>query len=162
MAPKSKHIRALLLVLVVPSMAFMGCGTGPEPEKMEKKVDQKMEELNKDMAADMDKGRVELTADLRDLRTQIEEYQIRTEARLEEKDLSIEERTRLEEKRAAYASQIARIDLATSDVGMATRETWVDVNKGTRSVIDEVKAWWTLEKEGLDRATATDHDKDGH
>jgi hypothetical protein len=157
-----KNISMMLSTFALSTLALLGCTTGPDPDRMEEKVDNKLEQLDKQMDTDIEKSRVELTADLRGLRSDIEGYIIRTDEKLGQKDLKAEERTRLEEKRALYNQQLARIDLAVSDVGMATRETWVKVDTDTRSIVDELEAWWKLEKEGFDLATEADADKDGH
>lgn len=152
----------VVITLVTASLGLVACGTGPEPEKMEQNVNEEIGDLNEDMANDMDKSRVELTEDLRTLRSDIETYMIRIEKQLEEKDLTAQERTELETKHAVYKDQLARIDRATSDLGMATRETWVDVKEGTRSTLDDIGDWFKKEAEKVDQKTDADHDKDGH
>lgn len=150
------------ITVITASLGLVACGTGPEPETMEQNVDQGIEQLNEDLATEMDKSRVEMTEELRSLRSDIDAYQVRIEKKLEDKSLKPEERAELEAKHTAYQEQVARIDRATSDLGMATRETWVDVKQGTRSTMDEIGDWFKKQAENVDEKTDADNDKDGH
>ncbi|MBP6311785.1 MAG: hypothetical protein KA408_05915 [Flavobacteriales bacterium] len=156
-----KHTTALALVAVV-GCALAACGTGPSEERMDQKVDNKIEEMNDDMQRNMDKSRAELTENLRELGEKINKHIAEMDEKLADTKLSAQERVELEKKRLEYKEQHARIEAATSKVGMATKETWNDVEREGLEVKNDLSTWWDRQKENVDQKTDADHDMDGH
>lgn len=143
-------------------MLFVGCGPAEQAENTKEKVDSGIEELNEDLRADIEKDKAELTADLERIKLRTEAKIINFEERLRNDKLTPAERKELEDALKEMKGQQTRIEVATSNVGVATRDSWLEVKDATNNVVDDIDNWFERQAEKMDKKTDADRDGDGH
>lgn len=148
--------------LLATGLLFAACSPKQEAENTKEKVDSGIQDLNADLRADLDKSKLELTENLRELKLKTEAKIADFDSKLENDKLSLAERKELETARQELKEQVTRIDAATSKVGLATRDTWLEVKDETKKVTDDVGNWFERQAEKIDKDTKADHDGDGH
>jgi molecular chaperone DnaK (HSP70) len=148
---------ALVLVFL-----FVGCTPMEEADGAQDQVDEGIAQLDSELRADLDKSKLELTADLRELKQRTEKEIMRYDERLRTEKLTPAERRALEDARTELRTQVARIDATISDVGLATRDTWLEAKDAASEVSNDIKAWLKKEEEKIDQKTDADRDGDGH
>jgi hypothetical protein len=143
-------------------MLIAGCGPAEQAENTKEKVDSGIEQLNDDLRADLEKDKAELTADLERLKVRTETKILNFDERLRDDKLTPAERKELEDARKELKGQLTRIEVATSNVGVATRDSWLEVKDATDKVVDDIDGWFARQAEKMDKKTDADRDGDGH
>ena len=143
-------------------MLFVGCGPAEQAENTKDKVDSGIQELNEDLRADIEKDKAALTADLERLKVRTETKTINFEERLRDDKLTPAERKELEDAHKEMKGQLVRIEVATSNVGVATRDSWLEVKDESNKVVDDIDNWFERQAEKMDKKTDADRDGDGH
>ncbi|MBP6573654.1 MAG: hypothetical protein KA230_04330 [Flavobacteriales bacterium] len=143
-------------------MLFVGCGPAEQAENTKDKVDSGIQELNEDLRADIEKDKAALTADLERLKVRTETKTINFEERLRDDKLTPAERKELEDAHKEMKGQLVRIEVATSNVGVATRDSWLEVKDESSKVVDDIDNWFERQAEKMDKKTDADRDGDGH
>lgn len=142
------------IVLVMGGVGLVACGPQQQADRMEERVDGKLE----DLAA----GRKGLTDDLIKLRNDIDAKQLNVEEHLQRTDLSAEQRAEQEVLRTELSEQRGRVELALGQVEGATTDTWNAVRTEGQRTADDVGDWFDRQAEKFDRMTKRDNDQDGH
>jgi hypothetical protein len=148
--------------LLFASLLLVRCTPVEEPENTRDQVDEGIAKLDEELRADLDKSKLELTEDLRELKMRTEQQIVRYDERLRTERLNAAERRVLEEERTQLRTQVARIDAVISDVGLATRDTWLEAKDAASKVSNDIEEWLKKKEEKIDQKTDADRDGDGH
>ncbi|HRH38534.1 MAG TPA: hypothetical protein PK760_09320 [Flavobacteriales bacterium] len=151
-----------LPALLLASFMLVRCTPSEQAENTKDKVDEGIAQLNEDLRADLDKSKLELTENLRELKMRTENKIANYDDQLRSDKLTKADRKELEEARAEMGLQVNRIDAAISDVGLATRDTWLEVKDATKKLTADIEDWFRKQEEKVDKKTDADHDGDGH
>ena len=157
----------LTTTLFAGGLLFTSCASEPG-DATEKTTDQMQEnskELNEaqaDNSTEWLEERTEATKELRDLRTTLEERQIREQERLNEGIKDAKKKAETEAVIAELSANIARIDASLGKMEASTNTDWSNVKSEARQTADETKTWWDRQKEAVDKKTDADKDNDGH
>lgn len=160
--------RLLLAGTMICSLLLTACSNTAEEaqDKMENKLENVQEDLNEATEAETRKAyeadRNDVLTDLRGMRDDIERELGALNERLLSKDLKNEKRTEQEALKAELESQKEEIGYLITRVEDSDQGTWISVKEDTRSLGDKIEARWNKMKDGVDKQTDADKDKDGH